>query len=127
MSTVIDFQRYASEFSATPAPTVFSVKPLRESHLLEIQNCFENHRLTRLWCGYAFLNDIPQSCNSIVHVVNDPEFVGTALFVNSEQHTQFVFRDLQNLFCLTNASGAIVDHHPHLNNLLNRFQQKLLR
>lgn len=106
---------------------MLSAKPLRDSHLREIQNCFENRRLTRLWCGYAFLNDIPQSCYSIAHVVNDPEFVGAALFINSEQHTQFVFRDLKNMFCLTNASGVILDHHPHLANLLDRFQQKPLR
>ena len=127
MSTVIDFQRYASEFSAETAPRVFSAKSFRNSHLLEIQSRFEKYRLTRLWCGYAFLNDIPGSCEQVVHMVAPQEHVGTALFTNSKEHTQFIFRDFNNLFCLTNTQGLILDQHSRLSGLLDSFQQKLLR
>lgn len=97
------------------------IRPLAPYQISMIKQYFSNIANNSHWCGYAFLDNVPNVLARTIMCDANANGIGVVLFSETPEQVRFIFRDINDTFRLLNADGYTIFMTEHLEAVLERF------
>jgi len=101
-------------------------RPLEPFHISMVKQQFEHLAGTAHWCGYAFLNSIPEQLHRNIMCHTPTDNIGVVMFSETPEQNRFIIRDIYENFRLLNPEGHTIFMSEHLDPVLDKFMKRSL-
>ncbi len=101
-------------------------RPLEPFHVSMVKQQFQDLAGTAHWCGYAFLNAIPEQLQRNIVCHTTSENIGVVMFSEKPDQNRFIIRDAHDTFRLLNPDGHTIFMSEHLDPVLDKFMKRSL-
>ncbi|MBO6826060.1 MAG: hypothetical protein JJ879_07655 [Sneathiella sp.] len=118
---MFDLESLEAGVPLTPLSSIILARPLQTRHVSVLKQYFANLSQSSHWCGYAFLENIPESLKRTLAFDGSSKNLGLVLFSENTDQVRFIYRDTYENFHLINADGDAVFMSDQLEQLLHRF------